>query len=112
MTYRIENKIIQYKKKCLIQTKIACIFLIATQKYMLSVLIKMPRQGASNEYPQHMFSWRNKKNIYLISPLICSYGSLRSGHIQTLKVHLFHIAADTLLWAHLFLYSLLIYLLI
>ena len=19
--------------------------------------------GASNEYPQHMFSWRNKKNI-------------------------------------------------
>ena len=20
-------------------------------------------QGASNEYPQHMFSWRNKKNI-------------------------------------------------
>ena len=22
--------------------------------------------GASNGYPQHMFSWRNKKNIYLI----------------------------------------------
>ena len=22
-------------------------------------------QGTSNEYPQHMFSWRNKKNIYL-----------------------------------------------
>ena len=23
----------------------------------------MPHQGASNEYPQHMFSWRNKTNI-------------------------------------------------
>ena len=22
-----------------------------------------PRQGATNEYPQHMFLWRNKKNI-------------------------------------------------
>ena len=21
--------------------------------------------GISNEYPQHMFSWRNKKNIYM-----------------------------------------------
>ena len=26
--------------------------------------------GASNEYPQHTFSWRNKKNIYLTHPLI------------------------------------------
>ena len=24
------------------------------------------RQGASNEYPQLMFSWENKKNIFLI----------------------------------------------
>ena len=23
----------------------------------------MPRRGTSNEYPQHMFSWRNKKYI-------------------------------------------------
>ena len=31
-------------------------------------------QSASNEYPQHMFSWRNKiKNIYLIPPLIWRY---------------------------------------
>ena len=29
-----------------------------------------PYLGASNEYPQHLFSWRNKKNIYLIAPLI------------------------------------------
>ena len=29
------------------------------------------RSGASNEYPQHMFSWRNKKNIYLIPTRVC-----------------------------------------
>ena len=23
----------------------------------------MPHRGTSNEYPQHMFLWRNKKNI-------------------------------------------------
>ena len=27
------------------------------------VLIRSALVGASNEYPQHMFSWRNKKNI-------------------------------------------------
>ena len=31
------------------------IFLISPRKHMLWVLIRMPRQGASNEYPQHMF---------------------------------------------------------
>ena len=25
--------------------------------------LEAPRRGASNEYPQHMFSWRNKKKI-------------------------------------------------
>ena len=25
--------------------------------------LEAPRRGASNEYPQHMFLWRNKKNI-------------------------------------------------
>ena len=42
------------------------IFLISPRKHMLWVLIgsaSPPRRGASNEYPQHMFSWRNKKNI-------------------------------------------------
>ena len=23
----------------------------------------MPGQGTSNEYPQHIYSWRNKKNV-------------------------------------------------
>ena len=30
---------------------------------MLWYSLEAPRQGASNEYPQLMFSWRNKKNI-------------------------------------------------
>ena len=25
--------------------------------------LEAPRRGTSNEYPQHMFSWTNKKNI-------------------------------------------------
>ena len=25
--------------------------------------LEVPWQGTSNEYPQHMFLWRNKKNI-------------------------------------------------
>ena len=35
--------------------------------------LEVPHQGASNEYQKHMFSWKNKKSIYLKPPLICSY---------------------------------------
>ena len=27
--------------------------------------LEAPRRGASNEFPQHMFLWRNKKNIII-----------------------------------------------
>ena len=40
---------------------------------MLWYSLEAPRRGASNEYPQHMFSSTNKKNIMWIPPLICSY---------------------------------------
>ena len=45
------------------------IFLISRRKHMLWVLIRgysleAPHRGTSNEYPQHMFSSRNKKNIH------------------------------------------------
>ena len=39
------------------------IFLISPQKHTLWYSLEAPHRGASNEYPQHMFSWRNKKNI-------------------------------------------------
>ena len=29
---------------------------------MLWYSLEVPRRGASNEYPQHMFLWKNKKN--------------------------------------------------
>ena len=35
--------------------------------------LEMPHRGISNEYPQHMFLWRNKKNIYLDVHLIWIY---------------------------------------
>ena len=35
---------------------------ISPQKHMLWYSLEAPWQGTSNEYPQHMFSWRNKKN--------------------------------------------------
>ena len=40
---------------------------------MLWYSLEAPRRGTSNEYPQHMFSWINKKNIMWIPSLICSY---------------------------------------
>ena len=38
-------------------------FFISSQKTCCGYLLEVPRRGASNEYPQHVFSWRNKKNI-------------------------------------------------
>ena len=40
---------------------------------MLWILIRSALARPSNEYPQHMFSSRNKKNIMWIPPLICSH---------------------------------------
>ena len=53
--------------------KNADIFFISQQKHMLWYSLEAPRRGASNEYPQHLFSSINKKNIMWIPPLICSY---------------------------------------
>ena len=35
--------------------------------------MKTSAWGTSNVYPQHMFSWRNKKNILWLPALIWSY---------------------------------------
>ena len=55
--------------KVLFQSKSIGIFLISPRKHMLSYSLSAS-QGAFNEYPQHMFLWRNKKNINLILTLI------------------------------------------
>ena len=57
--------------KIFFKSKIIGIFLIFPQKHICyEYSIEAPHQDASIEYPQHTFSWRNKKNIYLIPTLI------------------------------------------
>ena len=48
-------------------------FLFLHENICCGCSLEAPHQGTSNEYPQHMFLWRNKKNIMWIPPLICSY---------------------------------------
>ena len=72
---------------CLIRFTQHCCFFVFffNQKFLIFFLflhknmycgysLEAPHQGASNEYPQHMFSWRNKKSIFY-TPLIRSYNS-------------------------------------
>ena len=42
-------------------------FLISPLKHMLWYSLEVPYRGTSNEYPQCMFSWRNKK-IFCVYP--------------------------------------------
>ena len=63
------------------------IFLISPQKHVLLVLIRSARWGASNEYQQHMFLWRNKKNICQVAPLIWSYASLFNCIVAVCSFH-------------------------
>ena len=48
--------------------KLLISFLFLHENICCGYLSEASHQGASNEYPQHMFSWRNKKNIYLDIP--------------------------------------------
>ena len=38
-------------------------FLFLHENICCGYSLEAPRRGASHEYPQHMFSWRNKKDI-------------------------------------------------
>ena len=51
-------------------------FLFFHENICCGYSLEVPRRGTSNEYPQHMFSWRNKKSIMWIPPLICSYAAI------------------------------------
>ena len=54
--------------------KMLLIYFLFLHKNIWWYSLEVPWLGASNEYPQHIFSWRNKTNIMWIPPLICSYG--------------------------------------
>ena len=52
--------------RCFLQSKSIDIFLTSPRQMLCcGYSLEAPQWGASNEYPQHMFLWRNKKNIYL-----------------------------------------------
>ena len=48
-------------------------FHFSTKMYVVGYSLEMPCFGASNEYSQHVFSWKNKKNLFLIPTLVWSY---------------------------------------
>ena len=56
--------------------KMLIAFLFLHKNKCCGYSLEVPHRGASNEYPQHTFSWRNKKNNMWIPPLICSYDNL------------------------------------
>ena len=39
-------------------------FLFLFENICYGYSLEVPQRGTSNEYPQYMFSWRNKKNIF------------------------------------------------
>ena len=43
-------------------TRVDCIFSFLHENICCWYSLEAHPRGASNEYPQHMFSWRNKKN--------------------------------------------------
>ena len=54
--------------------KILIFYLFLKENVCCGYSLEAPYWDTSNEYPQHMPSWRNKKNIYMIPPFIWSYG--------------------------------------
>ena len=46
------------------QPKSIDIFLFLHENICCGYLLEAPHRGTSYEYPQHMFSWRNKENIF------------------------------------------------
>ena len=68
-------------------------FLISLQKHMLWYSLEAPRRGASNEYPQHMFSWRNK-DISIFSDeksaLSVAMSLKYSVSLLCLLIHVYH----------------------
>ena len=48
--------------------RVLIFFLFLHENICYGYSLEVPHWGTSNEYPQHMLSWRNMKNIYLDIP--------------------------------------------
>ena len=70
-----EDNIIATDKALFFIRKMLISLLFLNKNICCGYSLEAPRRGASNEYPQHMFSSRNKKNFTWIPSLICSYAA-------------------------------------
>ena len=82
-----------------VKWKVLSIVLLSPQKRMLWYSLEVPHRGASNEYPQHMLLWRNKKKknwTPLLSIVLerkeisCLHFVLVSFLTSTLKIVILH----------------------
>ena len=85
--------------------------LLSPWNKMLCYSSEAHHKGASNEYPQHMFSWRNKKNTMWIPPLIWSYDVSNRKKEKKLQIKCFaqqksidicHIYPSSFQWVHVY----------
>ena len=56
-----------------VNPKALIFFLFPHENVYCGYSSEAPHWGVSDDYPQYVFSWRNKKNIYVDIPLIYSY---------------------------------------
>ena len=68
------------------QSKSTDIFLISPRKHVLWYSLEEPLWGTSNEF-HNTFSWRTKKNIMWLSPLIWIYEKTRVFPLQVLTLN-------------------------
>ena len=66
-------------RRAFFNPKVLIFFLFLHKNICCGYSLEVPWRGASNENPQHMFSWRNKKNIYRIPSLIYTYAGYHSS---------------------------------
>ena len=71
--------------------RVDCIFFLTfSQNHMLWYSLEVPHLDNSNEYPQHIFLWRNKKMIFflLLYKKICCGYSLETSRWGTSNEYL------------------------
>ena len=73
-------------------------FLFLHENIYCGYSLEAPHWGTSNEYQQHMFLWRNKKNIMWILPFICSYECPPIRVMSSLPSHTFPGQAKSSKW--------------
>ena len=63
LCYKQEIKELPYRKKDKYSRNIKILYLFLYENICCGFWLEASHWGTSNEYPQHMFTWGNKKNI-------------------------------------------------